>query len=152
MENKEASLWAEKMLRFNLHLAHWNKRHFEHIFNINGKGGGDFTIRQFHLLIIIHKMDIHTISQLTEFLEISKSSLSLTISKLVKDGFLQKKQPSKQDDGRKVYFYVTEKGIRSLEEAHRQVLENLAAFYTQLDESKKNDLKIGLEKLSHIYN
>ena len=152
MANEDANKWANQMLQFNLKLAHWNRRHFEHIFNINGKGGGELTRQQFHLLIIIHEMDIHTLSKLTKFLDISKSSLSLTISKLVSEGFLEKKLPSQQDDGRKVYFYVTEKGTHSLEQVHQEALRNLANFYVQLDEDKKEDLKIGLEKLSHVYN
>lgn len=152
LDKQEAIILARQMMEFNLKMAQWNKSYFYKNFNINGKGNSPITLRQFHLLLMLHELKVDTLSQLADFFQLSKSSLSLTISKLVKEGYIRKEHPDSTDDGRKMYFYATPKGIEALEYVKNQIVETLSSYYEQLDEEKKEDLKIGLDRLGNVYS
>ena len=72
---------AKKMLDFQIQWGQWHKNMVNQIFNINGKNNIDLTIQQFIILMLIHKMDINSVSQIAYLLNLSKSSISLTLSK-----------------------------------------------------------------------
>lgn len=114
---------AKKMLDFQIQWGQWHKNMVNQIFNINGKSNIDLTIQQFIILMLIHKMDINSVSQIAYLLNLSKSSISLTLSKMEKEDLLQKVPAPKGDDGRKVYLYITEKGISALEEREQKTLQ-----------------------------
>ena len=85
-------------------------------------------------------------------LNLSKSSLSLTLSKMEKENLLQKMPPPKGDDGRKVYLCVTQKGISALEEREQKTLQFFVEYCDSLSQQQREDLQIGIEKLSHVLN
>lgn len=114
---------AKKMLDFQIQWGQWNKNVINQVFNINGKGDNNLTLQQFIILMLIHKMDITSVSQMACLLNLSKSSLSLTLSKMEKEDLLQKTPAPKGDDGRKVYLCVTQKGISALEEREQKTLQ-----------------------------
>lgn len=126
---------AKKMLDFQIQWGQWHKNMVNQIFNINGKSNIDLTIQQFIILMLIHKMDINSVSQIAYLLNLSKSSISLTLSKMEKEDLLQKVPAPKGDDGRKVYLYITEKGISALEEREQKTLQ----FFTKYCESLSNE-------------
>lgn len=149
---EQSQLLAKKMLDFQLQWGQWNKNMVNQVFNINGKSNIDLTIQQFIILMLIHKMNINTISQMAYLLNLSKSSLSLTLSKMEKEDLLQKTPAPKGEDGRKVYLSVTEKGAAALEEREQKTLQFFIEYCDSLSEKQRKDLEIGIEKLSHILN
>jgi DNA-binding MarR family transcriptional regulator len=76
------------------------------------------TEHQLQLIFCVSVMKINTISQLSGFLNSSNSTLSITISKLVEQGYLEKIYPEMGSDGRFVYINPTEKTLDMLEKTH----------------------------------
>lgn len=142
---------AEELIALNTNIFLWNREHIEKSFNINGKTKeGELTIRQFHILTFIKNGGIHTVSEISNWFNISKSSMSIMISKLEKNGYLRKEQASDTDDGRKMYFYLTEKGMTAVTEAEERVLETVAGCFSSLDEEKQEKVYTHLQELNRI--
>ncbi len=122
---------AKELIALNTNIFLWNREHIEKSFNINGKTKeGELTVRQFHVLTFIKNGGMHTVSEISNWLNISKSSMSIMISKLEKNGYLRKEQAPDTDDGRKMYFYLTEKGMTAVAEAEERVLETVAGCFS----------------------
>ena len=100
-----------KLFNFSVNMAVWHTTHFENYFNINGKNNEGLTLHQFRIISAIFYAKMNTISQMENIFGISKSSLSITIKKLEKEGYIVKKS-GVEYDGRKVFIEVTEKGIK----------------------------------------
>ena len=84
---------AEELVALNMNILWWNRQHIEKLFNINGKNNmQDLTMRQFHVLMLVQTMNLHTVSELSNWSRISKSSMSIMVSKLKKLGYLYKEQ------------------------------------------------------------
>lgn len=143
---------AMKLMDFNFKLGHWKTKNYNKEFNINGKGNHDITTRQFSILFLVSKMGLSTITNVEEAFNISKSSLSLTVSKLVEEGYLRKERPKEDDDKRKTYFMITDKGQKSLDEVTERIIEMFNAFYLSLDLQQMDNLKQGIELLDGIFN
>lgn len=122
------------------------------VFNINGKSNINLTLQQFIILMLVHKMDITSVSQMAYLLNLSKSSLSLTLSKMEKENLLQKIPAPKGEDGRRVYLCVTQKGISALEEREQKTLQFFVDYCDSLSQQQREDLQMGIEKLSHVLN
>lgn len=141
---------AKKMLDFQIQWGQWNKNMVNQVFNINGKNHINLTLQQFVILMLVHKMDIHSVSQMACLLNLSKSSLSLTLSKMEQEELLQKIPAPKGEDGRKIYLSITQKGVAALEEREQKTLQFYIEYCNSLSEGQREDLEIGIEKLSHI--
>ena len=68
-----------------------------------------------------------------------------------KEDLLQKVPAPKGDDGRKVYLYITEKGISALEEREQKTLQSFTKYCESLSNEEREDLEQGIEKLSHVF-
>jgi len=153
LEQSDAMDIAKAMLQFELKLLQWEKSHFKFLFNVNGKGECEITLSQFQILVCISGLKLETLSQLANYTHISKSSLSLSISRMVKNGFIIKQAPADNlADKRIVYFRVTPKGNLLLKKMERECLHTLADYFLTLDEEKAQRLKLGLELLSQLYD
>lgn len=142
---------AQELIALNTNIFLWNREHIEKSFNINGKAKeGELTVRQFHVLTFIKNGGMHTVSEISNWLNISKSSMSIMISKLEKNGYLRKEQADHADDGRKMYFYLTKKGLAAIQEAEERVLEIVAACFSSLDPEKKKEFYAHLQELNRI--
>lgn len=142
---------AQELIALNTNIFLWNREHIEKSFNINGKTKeGELTLRQFHVLTFIKNGGMHTVSEISNWLNISKSSMSIMISKLEKNGYLRKEQADHTDDGRKMYFYLTTKGLTAVQEAEERVLEIVAACFSSLDTEKKKKFYAHLQELNRI--
>ena len=150
MEEEVSRRLAKKMLDFQIQWGQWHKNLSKHMFNINGKNNISLTVQQFIILMFIHKMNINTVSEMSCLLNLSKSSLSLTLSKMEQENLLKKTVWVEGDDGRKVYFSATKKGILALEERQKRVLEFFTEFCEGLSQEQKQDLETGIEKLSRV--
>ena len=109
MMEASAQILAKKLLDFQIQWGQWNKNMVGQVFNVNGKNNIYLTFQQFIILMLVHKMDINTVSQMANLLNLSKSSLSLTLSKMEQENLLKKIPAPKGDDGRKVYLCITDR-------------------------------------------
>ena len=142
---------AKELIALNLNIFLWNREHIEKSFNINGKTNeGELTVRQFHVLTFIKNSGMHTVSEISRWLNISKSSMSIMISKLEKNGYLRKEQAADTDDGRKMYFYLTERGMKTVVRAEERVLEHVAGCFSSLDDEKQKKFYEHLQELNQI--
>ncbi len=124
--------------------------HFENYFNINGKNNNGITMHQFNILSTIYYTKINTISGLENVFGISKSSLSITVKKLENDGYISKKNDI-NEDGRKVYLEVTDKGIEEIKIKEKIMYELFKIFFNSLSEENKENLQDGIVKLNKVF-
>ena len=141
-----------KFIEFHFKMAMWNANILKSEFNVNGRGEPELSLRRFMILYVARMKKEVTITELEHVMSISKSSLSITISKLVEDGLLVKKTPKAGQDGRKVYITISKKGIKSLSAAQNKLTDIFSQFYNSLNENQKKNLIIGIESLSGIFS
>ena len=126
---------AKSLVELNMNILRWNREHIEKSFNINGKNRcGELTMRQFHVLLLMQTTGIRTISDLSNWLNISKSSISIMVNRLRESGYLEKTQAGEGSDGRISYFRLTEKGISEVYQAEEQLIENIAGCFSTFSE------------------
>jgi len=109
MADKKTNEVSLQFLGLIINLTHWLHGKYFKEFNINGKGNTGLTDRQFTILILVHQFKQCTLSDLQRHLNVSSSSLSIGVSKLVKEGYLIRNYPSEEDDRRKIYLSMTQK-------------------------------------------
>ena len=120
-------------------------------FNVNGKGQFEISMRQFQILIALRHGDIDNISGFEELFNISKSSLSLTISKMEKAGLLYKTQFPNDKDKRTIHLRLTSKGEEITKKFDEIICESFTDFYNTLNEKQKENLKIGVNSLVKVF-
>lgn len=129
---------AELLIDLNGNWVRWGRIHLDQVFSSNGKGDeGKFTIQQFHILMHISKMGLNTVSDISNAMCLSKSSTSLSITKLVDKGFLKKEPPSANDDGRKIYFHLTEKGHTAMKVTESALMDIASAYFDSFNDETK---------------
>lgn len=84
--------------------------------------------------------ETNTISAISTELLISKGSLSLMLSKLQVAGFVRKVAAQGDDDGRKVYVSLTEKGEKALLEILERLIEDAAIVFDQMEPERRNKI------------
>ncbi|WMI81122.1 MarR family winged helix-turn-helix transcriptional regulator [Anaerotignum sp. MB30-C6] len=141
---------AALIINLNVNLVCWSRLHLEQIFSTNGKEEGKLTIQQFNILIYIRDFGINTVSEISKAFCLSKSSTSLTISKMVAKGYLIKEAPEEGDDGRKIYFHLTEKGHASLQETESTIMEVAGQHFDSFDAEKRKTLFNHLYMINHL--
>lgn len=144
---------AACVMTMSSNFLRWHKMHIEKTCSIKTKlMAHNLTMNQLHLLIFLHmNPEIRTVSALSAELFISKGSLSLMLSKLERNGYLRKEAPKKEDDGRKVYLSLTERGREVLEETEETLLESTSAVFEQMDDEAKNRFYAKLMELQQIF-
>ncbi len=109
--------------------------------------GGFLTKNQCHLLICIEKYKYNTISRLENFLNSSGSTVSITVSKLVKSGYVIKESPAENEDGRIVYIKLTPKG-REVIKKMQQIMKTIFLNYViSLNEKSIVSIEKGIDLL-----
>jgi DNA-binding MarR family transcriptional regulator len=83
---------------------------------------------------------------------ISKGSLSLMISKLESGGFVQKKAAKSNDDGRKVYVSLTEKGKKAVTDIRETMVESASVVFDDMDEEKRALFYTKVKELQELFN
>lgn len=142
---------AELLVKLNVKWVRWSRIHLEQVFSTNGKGEEKkLTIQQFHILIHIRDLGLNTVSQISNSLCLSKSSTSLSIGKLVEKGYLKKEHPSQEDDGRKTYFHLTEKGHTVMKGTENMLMEFASSYFDSFDNDTKEALFNHLYAINHL--
>lgn len=142
---------VQEFIALSIQMITWNRAHLEKTFNVNGKSNEDaLTVRQFHVMIYIHKTGVQTVSKLASTFGISKSSMSIMLTKLEKIGYLYKEHAEEKEDGRKVYFRLTEKGTIALKEAEEQILQNIEVCFSDFDDAQSERFYTLLQELQEM--
>lgn len=105
------------------------------------------TKNQFHLLVCIEKYKYNTISKLENFLNSSGSTISITISKLVKNGYVVKQYPLDNGDRRIVYINLTEKGRKAIKKMDKNLKNIFFNYVSDISEENRDYIEEGLDLL-----
>ena len=145
--NEDIPKLINDLLSFNMRLGCIMRNKF----NVNGKGQFEISMRQFQILLALRLNSIDSISGLEQLFNISKSSLSLTISKLEKSGFIHKEQLPDDKDKRTVHLKITSKGEEITKKFDEIICQSFTDFYKTLNENQKENLKIGVNSLVKVF-
>ena len=122
------------MLDFATDVSHWNKRHVTKEIITQRLEELGLTQHQVEILgVLSANPELNTVSALSANLFISKSSLSLMLSKLEKGGFLEKTAATGEDDGRKVYISLTEQGKEAVENIKQLMVSTAAVAFEEMN-------------------
>ena len=119
-------------------------RLLRHRFNKVINDAGLFSGQQ-HIILLLHENEGLTVSQISSFLEITPATVSVSVKRMEKAGFVCKKADEK--DARLTKLYLTEKGeavLQSIKEKMDAQEEVIAKGLSQQEREMLSDL---LEKI-----
>lgn len=149
MNTTDGKTLAKQFIELHLNMAKWGKAYIE---QKQASCEGAFackmpTVRQLQMLGMIQN-GMNTVSLLSERLGLSKSSISLTLSKMVKNGYIVKEQPGQGDDGRKAYLHLTELGQELSTENF--VVKTMADYFDSLGMDTCNTISMHIREINRL--
>lgn len=142
-----------RMLELTTDMARWNKRYTTKEVLLQKLNELGLTSHQVEVLAFMHaNPEFDTVSALASELFISKGSLSLMLSKLQLGGFLQKTSAKGEDDGRKVYITLTEKGKHAVDEIRETIVNSAAALFDGMDEASRTLFYLKTNELQELFS
>ncbi len=106
-------------------------------FKKNSKCSNDISERQFHILYMIEKRNINSTSELASFFHLSKSNISIIVSKLQDMGCISKTY-NNSNDGRRHILQVTEKGNEYLHFYTTKLKKDMESSFPFLADNEVN--------------
>lgn len=103
------------------------------------------------VLFIIDTKKINNLRELSRTIGISESALSTTLSKLDAEGLVCKEHPEADEDGRKMTFYITEKGREKLLATRKKIISFFVSFYNTLQADQQENLYEGIKNLYIVF-
>lgn len=104
--------------------------------------------RQFVILCILFHEGTGTVSGLAKMMNLSKSTLSIIMAKMVKKGYIEKKYPNGDDDKRKLYFSVCDKGVKIIKAFKEARIERMRLIYGAMSIKQREYMELAFEKLT----
>ena len=140
------------MLDLASDIGRWNKM------NMSGSRINDrlqelgLTKHQMELMGFLYANEgLDTVSAISAELGISKGSLSLMLTKLQKAGHVEKKSADEDDDGRKVYISLTEKGREAVEYTMEALITTGAVAFDKMDQNTRTLFYIKVKELKELF-
>ncbi|MCI8341837.1 MAG: MarR family transcriptional regulator [Firmicutes bacterium] len=133
---------AEKLFFISTVVLRWESRNMNGCYDVNGKKPEIMTKTQIMYSMIISSLENATATDIEKILGLSKSSVSLTVSRMVDEGYVIRR---KGDDGRKSYLALTEKAEMALANARKVLTKKFEDFYIDLNSEQKEMLKTAIE-------
>lgn len=141
---------ALKVLQMQVCMIRWHMKYMANIFDVNGKKTDTLTRTQAEILKVVDSIERITVSQLGKIMHTSKSSISITISRMEAYGYVTRYKDDVEADGRKTFLCITEKGKIALNEISKKMLEGFALYYKSMKEEDKESLKNGIDSFYKI--
>ena len=140
------------MLDLASDIGRWNKM------NMSGSRINDrlqelgLTKHQMELMGFLYANEgLDTVSAISAELGISKGSLSLMLTKLQKAGHVEKQSAKEDDDGRKVYISLTEKGREAVEYTMEAVVTTGAVAFDKMDQNTRTLFYTKVKELKELF-
>ena len=141
------------MLDLATDIARWNKKYTTRKVLLTKLEEIGLTSHQVEVLGFMYaNPELDTVSAMASEMFISKGSLSLMLSKLENGGFVQKKAAEGNDDGRKVYMHLTEKGKAAVEDIRETMVVSASDVFEDMDEEKRTLFYTKVKELQELFN
>ena len=141
------------LMELGTDIAHWNKKYSTKEALTKKLVELGLTSHQVEVLGFMYANPEHdTVSALAADLFISKGSLSLMLSKLQLAGFVQKTAAKGEDDGRKVYVTLTEKGRNAVETIRSSMVGSAAVAFDGMDVRTRTLFYTKVKELKELFN
>ena len=141
------------LMELGTDIAHWNKKYSTKEALTKKLNELGLTSHQVEVLGFMYANPGHdTVSALAAELFISKGSLSLMLSKLQLAGFVQKTSAKGEDDGRKVYVSLTEKGKDAVKQMQEAMLSSASGIFDDMDEERRALFYTKVKELKELFN
>ena len=112
----------------------------------NSKEMFSLSITQLHYLHVIKERRAVTITELAEIFGVQKSTVTVTVNKLLQCGFIEKFTP--KDDLRVVYVSLKEKGMEIIEMEDRGYRQFAVELLAKLSEEEQKMFTLLLTKVT----
>ena len=141
------------MVQLGTSIARWNKRYSSKEKVAKRLEELGLTQHQVEIMGFLRSNpELNTVSALSSELFISKGSLSLMLSKLQMAGYVQKKAAKGEDDGRKVYVSLTEKGEIALREIMDLLVDHAAVVFDEMNAEKRALFYTKVNELKELFD
>ena len=147
----DSSEYAKTVYQLLVNIEHYKAKSFDKNFKVNANSKKKLSQRQYKILFTMHVLKINTVSEIAKGFKQSTATISIIMSKLVDSGYLQKEYPSKSDDKRKVFFYITEKGNEALQTLSDEIIIGIEYFYKNFTKQQSEKFDAGLTDLEKIF-
>ena len=142
----ESETAAKKLIAFMDEAVRYKARYIKNCGMF--KNDNNLSERQIRILITLSIYEKDSVSEMAKFMNISKSTLSIILSKMIKKGFVTREYPGGDGDKRKTYFKITNEGIDQLKALGDSLIEGFRTVYESFSCEKKKDFFEGVKKLS----
>ena len=142
---EEINQIALKVMKIQMCMIRWHMKYMADLFDVNGKKADTLTRTQMEILKIVESIPQLTVSQLGKIMHISKSSISITVSRMEAYGYVIRYKDNDEADGRKTFLEITEKGKTAVDKISKKMLEGFALYYKSMKEEDKEQLKRGID-------
>lgn len=153
MEEKEtlAEGWdlAQKLMEFQDMVLRHIGQSAGQCLGKNGKQDCPLTRVQLRIIKTLSLLEKPTLVQMEKILATSKSSLSITLSRLEEKGYVRRQQDAQ--NGRLVYWYPTEKGAKLQQETEQEMMHLFAVHHEAMEPEVKLHIKEGIEQFYLAY-
>ncbi len=126
-----------------------NKKFLRSYHELN-KEANKLTQRQYTILFVIGYCRINTLTEIAKYHAQTNGGLSTVVSKMEASGYIVKVRHI-ANDGRKIAFELTDKGVVALKQLTTLILNELDDFYKNLDKTQKKYFVKGYEKLASFF-
>ena len=141
------------MMLLGTNIARWNKQYSTKEKVVKRVEELGLTHHQVEILGFMKgNPELNTVSEIAAELFISKGSLSLMLSKLQRGGFVQKTSAKGEDDGRKVYVSLTEKGKDAVKQMQEAMLSSASGIFDDMDEERRALFYTKVKELKELFN
>jgi DNA-binding MarR family transcriptional regulator len=116
----------------------------------NVAGFSKLTISQLQYIEAVSILNQPTITEISEYLNVSKASVTTGINKLVNLGYLEKKQSI--IDKREIHVSLTDKAASIVQAKQKALQKYEEVILSTLDEQESRSFQIALNKIINGFN
>ncbi len=136
---------ARQLFVFIASIRRWFKRRLDDV----PYGENPVSEAKFRILHIIAEKQSLTMGDLSRLCHVTKGSLTMTLNKLVKDGYVVR--GAEPEDRRIVLVRLTPKGKKYLQHTRQFLVSRISKALAELPEAKKEKLGVLLSDLTEIF-
>ena len=140
------------MLELAGDISRWNKQNMSGCLIHDRLQELGLTKHQMELMGFLYANEgLNTVSAISAELGISKGSLSLMLTKLKKAGYVEKESAKEDDDGRKVYISLTEKGQEAVRYTMEALVNTGAVAFDKMDQKTRTLFYTKVKELKELF-